>query len=124
MTTIVTTDIFIDIRKISTRHLDELRVLAVGEYLATATRFAAWLLDWIAAEEHYRLGETDKRTAQHLLFVPPLADFSDDELADACDAIVHLSYQPIEEILAPIVDRLSCMTVGMTTERLREKATP
>lgn len=111
----------IDVRTISDEQISALRKLAVGPILSEAGRLATWLHAWTDTEQAARAANSSERTLAHLLFLPPLDEYSDRELADAADALTQLAFANIEESLTFPVDRLMVAAVGMVTDRLRQK---
>ena len=112
----------VDVRTISDEQLAALRKLATGRILSRAGRLATWLHGWCDSEQLSRATAGDQRTLSHCLCLPNLPAYSDVELADATDMLVELSFSGIETTLAPLVDRLMVAAVGMTTDRLRQRA--
>lgn len=112
----------IDPRRIDDEDLVQLRALCLRSTMTVAPKLAEWLHGWCDTEQAVRAG-SGERSVQHMLCLPPLAEFTDLELGEALQAAADLHFMPgPPEAVAEILDRILLATAGMAGERLREHA--
>jgi hypothetical protein len=109
---------YIDLQTIPDDAISYLREFTLSRILPEAPAFGQWLHSWLDTEQFFRQTDPAKRPKNHMLCIPPVQDWNNEQLGRALSAVTMLSYMIPFESLGVIVDRLVLCVSQCAAERL------
>jgi hypothetical protein len=109
---------YIDSRIIPDEALANFRKLAVTAVMDASPAFGAWLRGWCETEELWRTKDPDNRPVKHVVALPPVHTWDDQEVGKALRASTSLSFIELHGSFDQFVDRIALCISEAAAERL------